>query len=923
MPQLPTRRDLGRVQVQGADRPTEINPMVAYDIGRAGQVWDRALGEVSSAFAKLSNDKQKVEDDTWLAERKIETLQAENNERNRIEQEAAEDGAGFEQITPTMKGIVEQQEAIPGGSEKARHQYKLFAAERTFEAGKWGVNTAQGRAKQYNLNRLDRRLDELTNLTAQNPMMAAEHFKLYAEEVQAQVGNTIDAPSGAVRVERARQNILKVGVIEKAKREPLDYARALKGLESAGIVPKDQSRLASPAGKNDLIGKVAREVGISESTLRLFTRVESGGRADAQTGSFKGLLQLSDGEYEKHGGAPGKIFDPEQNLAAGARKLKKETEDFKARTGRDASDLDLYMIHQQGTAGAAAHYKRPDEAAWKNMASTGEGRKKGAAWAKQAIWGNIPDDMKKQFPGGVESVTSRQFVGVWYEKLERMGGETPTPAPSAAVMTGARVRDLPKVEGTIQPAELMSLKPDDFFAVTNQLKPFLAQEMEQRVQAASAALIASGSQSVISNEDLELAPLIAGPKAAEKWKQALDESFDFHNIYNSAKQMTGSERRQHIAAIRPTEDSGQFSDEEKRHYERWIKVNDELTKQMKANPIEFFGTQNESGKAAMNKIATAPPGREGLPAREQAFEVLLRLQRQEGLDGKDITLISKDNAEAMVNELMSFRDSRQTDAWVTRLREQYGKYTDLVWGQMSRHGAPMAFRAMSTANIKGQNALLDVLVLERTLGDAAGKDTDRKGLVRQRAGVKESDLTEAVNSAVDEFASAIDPASFGLAESYRQAVEKVTLYHMLANNMTVNEAARKAANDFYGEKLSVHNRVLIPSEVYGGPFERRDLRIGIDRWTTLFKDSAENVYVPLPAQGKFVPDGYDRQRYLNFVAASGRLVTDNELKGVHVLDHDNQRVLVDTQEGLKPLFWDWETLRKNIPPASNNPFSDR
>ena len=69
----------------------------------------------------------------------------------------------------------------------------------------------------------------------------------------------------------------------------------------------------------------------------------------------------------------------------------------------------------------------PERAAWLNMLSTAEGRKRGSQWAQQAIWGNIPKDVRKRFPGGVTDVTSQDFMGLWGEKVDRfsarLGGQ--------------------------------------------------------------------------------------------------------------------------------------------------------------------------------------------------------------------------------------------------------------------------------------------------------------------------------------------------------------------------------------------------------------------------------------------------------------------------------------------------------------------
>jgi Transglycosylase SLT domain len=172
------------------------------------------------------------------------------------------------------------------------------------------------------------------------------------------------------------------------------------------------------------IDTAAQRHGVDPSILHTFAKIESSGRPDAQTGSYKGLFQLSESEFRKHSGQ-GDIFDAGANADAAAAKLKAETETFQQKYGRAPSALDLYMVHQQGEAGYAAHAANPNAPAWQNMASTGEGRQKGAAWAKKAIWGNIPADVRDQFPGGVESVTSAQFMQVWRDKVERFGGDVP------------------------------------------------------------------------------------------------------------------------------------------------------------------------------------------------------------------------------------------------------------------------------------------------------------------------------------------------------------------------------------------------------------------------------------------------------------------------------------------------------------------
>jgi hypothetical protein len=163
-----------------------------------------------------------------------------------------------------------------------------------------------------------------------------------------------------------------------------------------------------------MVDEVARANGFDPDKLAAMVSIESSGRPSATTGSYKGLLQLSDSEFAKYGNG-GDIMDPRDNLEAGVKALQAKEAGFKREFGREPSATELYLMHQQGEAGLRAHEKNPDSPAWENMASTGEGKQKGDDWAKRAVWGNVPSDMRSQFD--VDTMTSREFMAVWTAKL--------------------------------------------------------------------------------------------------------------------------------------------------------------------------------------------------------------------------------------------------------------------------------------------------------------------------------------------------------------------------------------------------------------------------------------------------------------------------------------------------------------------------
>lgn len=184
------------------------------------------------------------------------------------------------------------------------------------------------------------------------------------------------------------------------------------------------------------IAEVAARREISPDMLRTFIAIESGGNPSVRTGSYKGLMQLSDAEFAKAGGQ-GSIYDTSANLDAGAVKLGAEMADFERKFGRKPTGAELYLVHQQGWGGAQAHWANPNQPAWKSMYATGEGQQKGEGWARDAIWKNVPSDVRERF-GSVDNITSQDFVNLWNEKYSRLGGGSTgvTPQDRGGSMNG-------------------------------------------------------------------------------------------------------------------------------------------------------------------------------------------------------------------------------------------------------------------------------------------------------------------------------------------------------------------------------------------------------------------------------------------------------------------------------------------------------
>jgi len=193
------------------------------------------------------------------------------------------------------------------------------------------------------------------------------------------------------------------------------------------------------------ITRAAEQTGMNSDRLRLMAWIESRGNPNATNSlGYSGLFQMQPGEFARRGGQ-GSVLDPNENARVGAAWVKEKEDRFRSKYGRDPTDVEAYLMHQQGEGGAAAHLANPDELAWRNMLSTAEGRQKGEAWARRAINGN----------GGNDNMTSREFVDTWARKIAGMKGETPAALPGA-IATPATTPGAGAIVASAQPQ-----KPDD------------------------------------------------------------------------------------------------------------------------------------------------------------------------------------------------------------------------------------------------------------------------------------------------------------------------------------------------------------------------------------------------------------------------------------------------------------------------------
>ncbi len=207
------------------------------------------------------------------------------------------------------------------------------------------------------------------------------------------------------------------------------YAKQLSA-GMAGIASKASAgprTYGMPKTVIDAVDQAAGAYGLDAGLMRHIAAIESGGDpTQVNEWGFTGLYQFSKSEWDRYG--RGNIKDPQDNAMAAAKMIREKVDRFAGEFGRPPTATEIYLMHQQGEAGLRAHTANPDRPAWENMLSTGEGKEKGAHWAKQAICGNIPGvgtsgaKYNECMAVTVNRVTSREFVALWADKVEGGSG---------------------------------------------------------------------------------------------------------------------------------------------------------------------------------------------------------------------------------------------------------------------------------------------------------------------------------------------------------------------------------------------------------------------------------------------------------------------------------------------------------------------
>jgi hypothetical protein len=192
---------------------------------------------------------------------------------------------------------------------------------------------------------------------------------------------------------------------------------------------------AKTSGIYGQVGQIAQAAGAKPEEVTYLQRlaeVESSGDPGAQNGRSTGLFQFHPDTFAGVGGK--NINDVGEQTKAALALSRRDRENL-AQLGVEASDANVYLMHQQGPAGGRALLTAPPEVNAVSVLTPVYGN---GEMAKRAIVAN----------GGSPDMSAGQFVSMWRQRWAGAEGGAAQPADGAGLPAGERVvaRGAPKAK---------------------------------------------------------------------------------------------------------------------------------------------------------------------------------------------------------------------------------------------------------------------------------------------------------------------------------------------------------------------------------------------------------------------------------------------------------------------------------------------
>src|SRR5678809_154744 len=166
--------------------------------------------------------------------------------------------------------------------------------------------------------------------------------------------------------------------------------------------------------------------GLGDSFIDRLIRIESGGNPQSVTGSYRGLGQFGRDQERRYGITDDNWTDPtvqRQALQAHTGNL------FSGLTrslGREPTEGEVYLAHQQGIAGAPALLSGGSTPAWQAIRRFYPSDR----MAQLAVTGNIPRT-HALYGRPADEITSQDFANLWTSRFPGAGAQPAQSAPPA------------------------------------------------------------------------------------------------------------------------------------------------------------------------------------------------------------------------------------------------------------------------------------------------------------------------------------------------------------------------------------------------------------------------------------------------------------------------------------------------------------
>lgn len=233
----------------------------------------------------------------------------------------------------------------------------------------------------------------------------------------------------------------KAGLAALLLGHPALQSSALPEQSTAPTSTAASKAVQIPDNLRDTIVSTANRYGIDPNYALATAKLESNFNPQAKSplSSATGLFQFIAPTWQRYG--QGDILDPASNADAAMRMARDNVQFFRQRLGRDPNNAELYLLHQQGPAGAAALLANPQANAIDALTPAYRGNR---ALAQQAVLNNggRPTDTAGEFAARImqrAAAAERYFTGTG---APAPGQQMPQIAPQAAA--------LPQMQSTAQ-----------------------------------------------------------------------------------------------------------------------------------------------------------------------------------------------------------------------------------------------------------------------------------------------------------------------------------------------------------------------------------------------------------------------------------------------------------------------------------------